>query len=121
MVNATKKALTGELDKTWSERLKNMSSSLRTELEKRHKETSDSALAELALLKDKILKEEHEKWNHQKSQLLTQVSYDTMGNTLIEQSSDLSVFAIRFLIFKSNLKKQQSYPGSLYQRKNACF
>ena len=73
MINATKKSLTEELDKTWSERLKNMSSSLRTELEKRHKETSDSALAELALLKDKILKEENEKWNHQKTQLAMQV------------------------------------------------
>ena len=73
MINATKKSLTEELDKTWSERLKNMSSSLRTELEKRHKETSDSALAELALLKDKILKEENEKWNHQKTQLVMQV------------------------------------------------
>lgn len=73
MLNATKKALTEELDKSWSERLKNMSSSLRTELEKRHKENSDSALTELSLLKDKILKEENEKWNHQKAQLVTQV------------------------------------------------
>ena len=73
MINTTKKALTEELDKTWSERLKNMSSSLRAELEKRHKESSDSALAELALLKDKILKEESEKWNHQKTQLAMQV------------------------------------------------
>ena len=118
MINTTKKALTEELDKAWSERLKNMSSSLRSELEKRHKENSDSALAELALLKDKILKDENEKWNHQKSQLLTQVCY---GNTLIEQSPDLSVFSIRFLIFKGNLKMQQSYPRSLYQRKNTYF
>lgn len=73
MVDTTKKVLTEELDKSWSERLKNMSSSLRAELEKRHKENSDSALAELALLKDKILKDENEKWNHQKTQLLTQV------------------------------------------------
>ena len=73
MLKATKKALTEELDKSWSERLKNMSSSLRTELEKRHKENSDSALTELSLLKDKILKEENEKWNHQKAQLVTQV------------------------------------------------
>ena len=75
MINATKKALTEELDKTWSERLKNMSSSLRTELEKRHKENSDSALAELALLKDNILKEESERWNHQKAQLVKQVCH----------------------------------------------
>ena len=74
MVSTTKKSLTEELDKTWSERLKNMSSSIRTELEKRHKENLDSALTELALLKDKILKEENEKWSHQKAQLLTQVS-----------------------------------------------
>ena len=118
MINTTKKALTEELDKAWSERLKNMSSSLRTELEKRHKENSDSALAELALLKDKIFKEENEKWNYQKSQLLTQVCYE---NILIEQSSNLSVFSIRLLTFKSNLKKQQSYPTSLYQRKSTCF
>lgn len=75
MVDAAKRTLTEELDKTWSERLKKMSSSLRTELEKRHKENSDSALTELALLKDKILKEENEKWNHQKAQLVTQVCY----------------------------------------------
>lgn len=73
MVDATKKTLTEELDKTWSERLKSMSSSLRTELEKRHKESSNSALAELALLKDKTMKDESEKWKHQKAQLFTQV------------------------------------------------
>ncbi|XP_065919483.1 protein FAM184A-like isoform X2 [Dysidea avara] len=74
MVEAAKVTLTAELDKTWSERLKNMSSSLRAELEKRHKETSDSALAELSALKDNVLKDESEKWKHQKSQLLSQVS-----------------------------------------------
>ena len=77
MISATKKALKEELDKTWSERLRKISSSLQAEMEKRHKENSDSALAELALLKDKIFKEENEKWNFQKTQLLTQVSYDT--------------------------------------------
>lgn len=117
MVDATKKALTEELDKMWSERLKNMSSSLRTELEKRHKENSDSALVELALLKDKILKEESERWNHQKAQLLTQVCH-MQQNTLIEHSM-YSLF--RFLIFRDNFMKQQSYPGYLYQRKNMHF
>jgi len=73
MLEAAKVTLTTELDKTWSERFKNMSSSLRAELEKRHKETSDSALAELSALKDSILKDESEKWKYQKSQLLSQV------------------------------------------------
>ena len=73
MLKAAKVTLTTELDKTWSERFKKMSSSLRAELEKRHKETSDSALAELSALKDSVLKDESEKWKHQKSQLLSQV------------------------------------------------
>jgi len=73
MLEAAKITLTAELDKTWSKRLKDMSSSLRAELEKQHKETSDSAVAELSALKDSVLKDESEKWKHQKSQLLSQV------------------------------------------------
>ena len=82
MVDAAKVTLTTELDKNWSERLKNVSSSLRTELEQRHKESSDSALAELSALKDSVLKDESEKWKHQTTQLMTKVRNTFIKHTL---------------------------------------
>ena len=119
MISATKKVLKEELDKTWSERLKKMSSSLQAEMEKRHKENSDSALAELALLKDKILKEENEKWNYQKTQLLTQVSDYTLKYS--NRAFTWCNFFFRYLSFKSSLKMQQNYLRPLYLKRNTCF